>query len=94
MMLARGLIAYDHVASGLEALAGLITPRTTWLIEHHMLAHKLHDRTIGARARKRLRKNESYDELVLLGECDRGGRKSGVKTTELEDALEAIRRME
>jgi len=90
----KGIDRYDHVASGLEALAGLITPRTTWLIENHMLAHKLHDRTIGARARKRLRKNESYDELVLLGECDRAGRKCGVKTTELEEALDAIRAME
>ena len=90
----KAIDPYDHVASGLDALAGFITPRTTWLIENHMLAHKLHDRTIGARARKRLRQNESYDELVLLNECDRGGRKSGVKTTELEDALEAIREME
>ena len=90
----KGIDPYDHVASGLQALAGLITPRTTWLIENHMLAHKLHDRSIGARARKRLRANESYDELVLLGECDRAGRKSGVKTTELEDALERIREMD
>ena len=90
----KAIDPYDHVAAGLEALAGMITPRTTWLIENHMLAHKLHDRTIGARARKRLRKNESYDELVLLNECDRGGRKSGVQTTELEEALEAIRQME
>ncbi len=28
----------DHVAAGLEALEGYITPRTAWLIEHHMEA--------------------------------------------------------
>ena len=58
-----------------------------------MEAHKLHDRTIGARARKRLQQNESYDELVLLGECDRAGRVVGVQTTELEEALEFIRQI-
>ena len=87
----KGIDRYDHVYSGLEALEGFITQRTGWLIEHHMEAHKLFDRTIGARARKRLQQNESYDELELLGECDRGGRKVGVETTGLEEALEYIR---
>lgn len=87
----KGIDRYDHVFSGLEALEGFITERTAWLIEHHMLAHKLHDRTIGARARKRLEKNENFHDLVLLGECDRGGRQQGVQTTSLEDALEYIR---
>lgn len=87
----KGIDNYAHVESGLEALEGFITERTTWLIEHHMLAHKILDRTIGARARKRLEQNESYHELVLLGECDRGGRQIGVQTTALEDALDYIR---
>ena len=87
----KGIDRYDHVYSGLEALEGFVTPRTGWLIEHHMEAHKLFDRTIGARARKRLQQNESYDELVLLGECDRAGRQVGVQTTDLEAALEYIR---
>ena len=89
----KGIDPHDHVYSGLEALQGFITQRTGWLIEHHMEAHKLHDRTIGARARKRLQQNESYDELVLLGECDRAGRVVGVQTTELEEALEFIRQI-
>jgi len=89
----KGIDRYDHVYSGLEALEGFITVRTGWLIEHHMEAHKLHDRTIGARARKRLQQNESYDELVILGECDRGGRQVGVQTTELEAALEYVRQI-
>lgn len=87
----KGIDRLDHVYSGLEALEDFITERTYWLIEHHMLAHKLHDRTIGARARKRLAQNENFDDLVLLGDCDRGGRQVGVQTTSLEDALDYIR---
>ncbi len=83
----------DHVASGLEALEGYITERTAWLIEHHMLAHKIHDRTIGFRLHRRLAENESYPELLLLGECDRGGRQVGVPVTELDDALSYLRQI-
>ena len=42
----------DHVAAGLEALVDLITPRTHWLIEHHMEGHALRQKTIGARRRR------------------------------------------
>ncbi len=87
----KGIDPHAHVESGLEALDGFITERTAWLIEHHMFAHKLHDRTIGARARKRLMLNESFDELVLLGHCDRDGRQIGIPTTTLENAIEYIR---
>ena len=38
----------EHMAAGLEALDGFITPRTAWLIEHHMDAHALRDGTLGA----------------------------------------------
>ena len=41
----------DHVAAVLEALDDSITPRTAWLIDHHMEARALRDRTLGARAR-------------------------------------------
>ena len=89
----KGIDRYDHVYAGLEALEGLITERTHWLIEHHMEAHKIHDRTIGKRALRRLQANESFHELVLLNECDRGGRVPGAVTTELEDALDVIREL-
>ena len=81
----------DHVNAGVEAVREFVTDRTLWLIEHHMLAHQIHDRTIGSRARNRLMKHESYDDLVLLGECDRGGRKCGVAVTDVDDALDYIR---
>ena len=87
----KGIDKYDHVQAGLEAVGEFVTERTAWLIEHHMEAHKIHDGTIGHRALRRLRENESFDELVLLGECDRGGRQIGVMTTDLEEALNYIR---
>ena len=87
----KAIDPYDHVTAGVEAVQEFVTDRTLWLIKHHMLAHQLHDRTIGARARNRLMRHESYDDLVLLGECDRGGRKSGVEVTDVDDALDYIR---
>src|SRR5437763_9607901 len=33
----KGIDPSDHVGAALQALDGLITPRTAWLIEHHML---------------------------------------------------------
>lgn len=81
----------DHVTAGLAALEGFITPRTHWLIAHHMEGHRIRERTIGARAHRRLQENESYDELVLLCRFDSLGRKQGVPTTSLDDALQYIR---
>ena len=87
----KGIDPGDHVMAGLEALDGFITERTAWLIRHHMDAHRLHDGTLGARAKRRLQQNESFDELELLSRCDRGGRKQGVTTSELEEALDYLR---
>jgi hypothetical protein len=87
----KGIDPCDHVASGLEALDGTISDRTHWLIEHHMSAHQISDRTIGHRAHVRLRESEYYDDLLLLGRCDRGGRRPGVNAPELDDALDYIR---
>jgi predicted nucleotidyltransferase len=87
----KAIDAGDHVAAGLEALEGFITERTAWLIAHHMDGHRIQDRSIGARAHRRLRENESYEELVLLAECDRLGRNQGVTTSELDGALQYIR---
>jgi predicted HD phosphohydrolase len=89
----KGIDSQHHVESGLEALEGFITERTAWLIEYHMEAHKILDGTIGSRAHRRLRENESYDELVLLCQCDRGGRVAGVQTSELEEAIDYIREL-
>ena len=87
----KGIDRADHVAVALDALDGLITERTAWLIEHHMLAHEVRDGTIGRRAHRRLRESESYEELMLLNGCDRRGRQVGVLTSELDEALEYLR---
>jgi predicted HD phosphohydrolase len=89
----KAIDAEDHVAAALDALDGFITERTAWLIEHHMLAHALADGKIGARARRRLAESEHFDDLVLLGQCDRGGRKPGVEASELDEALDYLREL-
>jgi hypothetical protein len=87
----KAIDPHDHVAAGLEALEGFITPRTAWLIEHHMEAQQALDQTLGARARRRLQESEDYEELLLLAECDRAGRVAGATAPELEEALQYIR---
>ncbi|TWT94569.1 HD domain-containing protein [Stieleria varia] len=84
----------DHTLAGLEALEGYITNRTAWLIKHHMEAHKIADRTIGARRRRRLTEHQLFDDLMLLCECDRGGRVPGAIVTEPELALDYIEEIE
>ncbi len=81
----------DHIAAGLEALDGFITDRTAWLIAHHMEAHRIHDGSIGYRARRRLAESEDYPDLLLLGECDRDGRVPGLEVSDLDDVLDDIR---
>lgn len=83
----------DHVAAALEALDGFITERTVWLIANHMEAQRILDGTIGARAHRRFRADESYEELVLLAECDRAGRQKGVEAPELDEALDYVREL-
>ncbi len=87
----KGIDPGDHVAAGLEALSGLLTQRTAWLIEHHMLAHGVADQTLGRRAWRRLRESEYYDDLLLLGQCDQAGRQVGVETPDLDEALQYLR---
>lgn len=89
----KAIDPHDHVEAGLDALQGLVTSRTAWLIGHHMDAHRLAEGTLGARARRRLQAEESFDELVLLGECDRAGRQQGVETTGPEEAVDYLRQL-
>ncbi|WP_372724945.1 HD domain-containing protein, partial [Novipirellula sp.] len=84
----------DHVASGLEALEGFISERTAWLIQHHMESHKIQDRTIGARRRKRLAAHPWFEDLCLLGDCDRAGRVPGAEVEEPEEALQYIEQLD
>jgi hypothetical protein len=89
----KAIDPHNHVAAGLEALEDMITPRTAWLIEHHMEGHALHDGTIGLRARRRLEESPDFEELVTLSRCDRGGRVPGTQVPEVEEALEYVREL-
>jgi len=84
----------DHVIAGLEALGGFITKRTTWLIAHHMEAHKIHDRTIGVRRRRKLAHCPWFDDLCTLGDCDRAGRVPGAPVDDLDAILDYIESIE
>lgn len=83
----------DHIAAGLEALAGVVSPRTAWLIEHHVEALSLGDGTLGVRLRRRLEAAEDFDELMLLADCDRQGRAVGREAPDVWDALRYVREL-
>lgn len=83
----------DHVGAALQALEGMISERTAWLIEHHMDAQALRVGTLGAKARARLQQSENYDDLMLLAELDRRGRVAGAQVPELDEALEFMREL-
>ncbi len=89
----KAIDPHDHVEAGLEALGTDITERTHWLIAHHMEAQLVLDGTIGARAKRRLKESEDYDELILLARCDREGRQVGVDCSELEEAIDYLRQL-
>ena len=89
----KGIDRREHIAAGLEALEGFITPRTAWLIEHHMEAQALREGTLGVRSRRRLKASEDFDELILLAECDDAGRQVGMEVPDVEDALEYLREL-
>ncbi len=81
----------DHVVAALKVLDGFITPRTAWFIEHHGEALAFREGTLGARARRRLMNSEDFEELMLLAQFDREGRRQGVRTMDLEEALQSLR---
>lgn len=85
---------HDHVAAGLQALDGLITPRTAFLIENHMLALEYKTGTLGFKARKKLEASEDFDDLMLLRDLDNRGRVPGVAVPTVDEALEFLRQLE
>jgi hypothetical protein len=89
----KGIDRADHVNAGLQALDGLVTERTAWLIEHHMSAHQAADGTLPAKARRRLEAHPDWEDLLLLGQCDRAGRVPGAVVGTVDDALEYLREL-
>jgi hypothetical protein len=90
----KGFDSADHVNAGLQAMDGLLTERTAWLIENHMLAHDYKANTLGARGKKRLEEHTDFEDLLLLNECDVGGRVPGAYVGSVDDALGFIKEVE
>jgi hypothetical protein len=90
----KGIDPFDHVGAGLQALAGLITPRTSWLIENHMLAQEYKAGTLGARQKRRLEEHEEFDDLMALRGCDDRGRVPGATVGTVDEALEFLKQLE
>jgi predicted nucleotidyltransferase len=90
----KGIDPYDHVAAGLQALEGLITERTAFLIEHHMVALEYTAGTLGYRARVKLEASDNLEDLLLLRECDTAGRVPGAPVGTVEEALIYLRNLE
>jgi len=90
----KGLDPAKHVEAGLEALEGLISERTRFLIAHHMDAHLYRKGELGARARRALEASPDFEDLMLLQECDAGGRVAGAPVGTVDEALEYLRQTE
>jgi HD superfamily phosphodiesterase len=90
----KGIDPSDHVGAALQALDGLITPRTAFLIENHMLAQEYRAGTLGHRQRKRLEESDDFDDLMLLRELDDRGRVPGATVGTMDEALEFLRELE
>ena len=90
----KGIDRHDHVAAGVQALAGLITERTEFLIANHMLAHDYRAGTLGARARRKLEASADFDDLLRLNACDRAGRVPGAAVGTVDEALGFVRDLE
>jgi len=90
----KGIDPADHVGAALQALDGLVTPRTAWLIEYHMLAQEYRARTLGFKARKRLEASGDFEDLLLLRELDDRGRIPGAVVPTVDEALDFLRQLE
>lgn len=90
----KGIDPADHVGAAVQALDGLVTPRTAFLIEHHMLAQEYKAGTLGHRQRTKLEASEDFDDLMLLRELDERGRVPGASVGTVDEALDFLRDLE
>lgn len=75
-------------------LEGIITHRTDWLIAHLDQAHQYQSGELGIPERHALQESEDFDDLMLLCELDLQGRKSGVETSSLDEAIDYLRQLD
>jgi hypothetical protein len=90
----KGLDPGNHVEAGLQALDGLITERTHFLIANHMHAHDYRAGKLGARLRRVLEASPDLEDLLVLEECDRLGRVSGAVVGTVDEALDYLKQLE
>lgn len=90
----KGLDPGDHVGAALQALEGMITERTRYFIENHMLAHDYRLGKLGVRHRRRLEESPDLEDLLLLRECDDAGRVPGAVVCSLDEALDYLKELE
>ncbi|MGD8451347.1 MAG: HD domain-containing protein [Phycisphaerae bacterium] len=90
----KAIDPHDHVAAGLEALEGTLTPREAFLIAHHMDAQALKAGTLGVRAARRLRESEWFEDLMLLRDIDDQARRPGAAVCSVEEAIAYIESLE
>jgi hypothetical protein len=90
----KGLDPANHVEAALEALEGLITDRTAFLIANHMHAHEYKAGKLGHRMRRQLESSEDFEDLLLLRECDVAGRVPGAVVGTVDEALDYLRELE
>ena len=89
----RGIDPYDGQGATLAAVEGIVSERTLWFIENLPTQHRVHEGTIGIRARRRLSQHDDGEELRLLAQCDSDGRVPGRVVSDLGDAIEFIRNL-
>jgi len=90
----KAIEPHDHAAAGALALRGSITPRTLWLIEHHMDLLMARERLLSQRQRRELEVSEFFEDLKLLRELDDAGRVPGVIVDPLDEVLAYLRGLE
>jgi predicted HD phosphohydrolase len=90
----KGLDPADHVGAALEALDGLITERTAFLIAHHMDAQAYRAGTLGAKRTRQLRQSPDFDDLMLLRNLDDAGRVPGAEVGTVDEAIAYLKELE
>lgn len=87
----KAIDPHDHVAAALDALDGLITERTQFLIAHHMDALAYRQGTLGHRQRTKLEASPDFDDLMELRDYDTRGRVPGARVGTVSDAINYLR---
>jgi predicted nucleotidyltransferase len=90
----KGIDGKDHVSAGLQALEGLITERTRFFIESHMMAHDYRNGELSPRQVQKLKASPDFDDLLLLSQLDEAGRVPGVTVGTVDEALQYLRDLE